>query len=101
MHGMLTREQYRCIQEKAPSKQTDDILIAISTTQKNFSKFLKILHSDERGLYADMLKDLDTILTAEGMYWYLMKEIESVCMYFRSIAGMLYFSVFTPSLLFV
>ena len=61
---MLTGEQYFHITDIAPSKQADSILKAISTTAENFSKFLTILRSHENNLYADMLVDLDTILTA-------------------------------------
>ena len=61
---MLTEKQYCHIRDIAPSKQGDYILIAISTTPENFSKFLTILHSHENDLYSDMLVDLDTILTA-------------------------------------
>ena len=61
---MLTKKQYCHIRDIAPSKQGDYILIAISTTPENFSKFLTILHSHENDLYADVLKDLDTILSA-------------------------------------
>ena len=62
---MLTWEQYcDLLAERAPRKQRDDILVAISSTPKNFSKFLNILHSHENSQYADILEDLDMILTA-------------------------------------